>query len=147
MLLVMSICSRTAGVSLRRLTKHPQIGLLHIEVQVQSPTFCRKAAQTHFMGITQSCPSSVIPQALHCCVAGSNLHTQQSHYLLSLSDLSTDYDLMLGQVKSFEPPPSQTATTDFGDLLTVAEGKDMEPSVFLFVVVVLPPATLHWTGR
>ncbi|XP_056283314.1 ral GTPase-activating protein subunit alpha-2 isoform X2 [Pseudoliparis swirei] len=64
-----------------------------------------------------------IYRALHCCVAGSNLHTQQSHYLLSLSDLSTDYDLMLGQVKSFEPPPSQTATTDFGDLLTVAEEK------------------------
>lgn len=56
-------------------------------------------------------------------MSGSTLHTQQSHYLLSLSDLSTDYDLMLGQVKSFEPPPSQTTTTDFGNLLTVAEGK------------------------
>uniref|UniRef100_A0AAZ3PHI9 Rap-GAP domain-containing protein n=1 Tax=Oncorhynchus tshawytscha TaxID=74940 RepID=A0AAZ3PHI9_ONCTS len=61
---------------------------------------------------------------LHCCVSGSNLHTQQSHYLLSLSDLSTDYDpfLMLGQVKNSEPPPSHTAA-DFGNLLTVAEEK------------------------
>ncbi|KAI3367873.1 hypothetical protein L3Q82_026708 [Scortum barcoo] len=64
-----------------------------------------------------------IYRVLHCCVSGSNLHTQQSHYLLSLSDLSSDYDLMLGQVKSFEPPPSQTTTTDFGNLLTVAEEK------------------------
>lgn len=64
------------------------------------------------------------PQVLHCCVSGSNLHTQQSHYLLSLSDLSSDYDLMLGQVKSFEPPPSQTTNIEFGNLLTVAEGKE-----------------------
>ncbi|KAM9340852.1 ral GTPase-activating protein subunit alpha-2 [Symphorus nematophorus] len=64
-----------------------------------------------------------IYRVLHCCVSGSNLHTQQSHYLLSLSDLSTDYDLMLGQVKSFEPPPSQMTNTDFGNLLTVAEEK------------------------
>ncbi|XP_038585360.1 ral GTPase-activating protein subunit alpha-2 isoform X1 [Micropterus salmoides] len=63
-----------------------------------------------------------IYRVLHCCVSGSNLHTQQSHYLLSLSDLSNDYDLLLGQVKSFEPSPSQT-TTDFGNLLTVAEEK------------------------
>ncbi|XP_055718919.1 ral GTPase-activating protein subunit alpha-2-like isoform X4 [Salvelinus fontinalis] len=65
-----------------------------------------------------------IYRVLHCCVSGSNLHTQQSHYLLSLSDLSTDYDpfLMLGQVKNSEPPPSHTAA-DFGNLLTVAEEK------------------------
>ncbi|XP_045063440.1 ral GTPase-activating protein subunit alpha-2-like isoform X2 [Coregonus clupeaformis] len=65
-----------------------------------------------------------IYRVLHCCVSGSNLHTQQSHYLLSLSDLSTDYDpfLTLGQVKCSEPPPSHTAT-DFGNLLTVAEEK------------------------
>ncbi|XP_024153195.1 ral GTPase-activating protein subunit alpha-2 isoform X3 [Oryzias melastigma] len=64
-----------------------------------------------------------IYRVLHCCVSGSNLHTQQSHYLLSLSDLSSDYDLMLGQVKSFEPPPSQTTNIEFGNLLTVAEEK------------------------
>nr|XP_043902914.1 ral GTPase-activating protein subunit alpha-2 isoform X2 [Solea senegalensis] len=64
-----------------------------------------------------------IYRVLHCCVSGSNLHTQQSHYLLSLSDLSSDYDLMLGQVKSCEPPPTQPTTTDFGNLLTVAEEK------------------------
>ncbi|KAM9842381.1 ral GTPase-activating protein subunit alpha-2 [Aulostomus maculatus] len=64
-----------------------------------------------------------IYRVLHCCVSGSTLHTQQSRYLLSLSDLSSDYDLMLGQVKSFEPPPSQTTANDFGSLLTVAEEK------------------------
>ncbi|XP_039992450.1 ral GTPase-activating protein subunit alpha-2 isoform X1 [Xiphias gladius] len=64
-----------------------------------------------------------IYRVLHCCVSGSNLHTQQSRYLLSLSDLSPDYDLMLGQVKSFDPPHTQTTTTDFGNLLTVAEEK------------------------
>ncbi|KAM4625333.1 ral GTPase-activating protein subunit alpha-2 [Polymixia lowei] len=66
-----------------------------------------------------------IYRVLHCCVSGSNLHTQQSHYLLSLSDLSTDYDpfLLLGQVKSSEPPPSQATAADFGNLLTVAEEK------------------------
>uniref|UniRef100_G3NVB6 Ral GTPase activating protein catalytic subunit alpha 2 n=1 Tax=Gasterosteus aculeatus aculeatus TaxID=481459 RepID=G3NVB6_GASAC len=64
-----------------------------------------------------------IYRVLHCCVSGSNLHTQQSHYLLSLSDLSTDYNVMLGQVKSGEPPPSQNSTSDFGNLLTVAEEK------------------------
>uniref|UniRef100_A0A3Q4GXQ2 Ral GTPase activating protein catalytic subunit alpha 2 n=1 Tax=Neolamprologus brichardi TaxID=32507 RepID=A0A3Q4GXQ2_NEOBR len=63
-----------------------------------------------------------IYRVLHCCVAGSNLHTQQSHYLLTLSDLSSDYDLMLGQVKRCEPPPSQTPM-DLGNLLTVAEEK------------------------
>uniref|UniRef100_A0A8B9LBM2 Ral GTPase activating protein, alpha subunit 2 (catalytic) n=1 Tax=Astyanax mexicanus TaxID=7994 RepID=A0A8B9LBM2_ASTMX len=62
---------------------------------------------------------------LHCCVSGSNLHTQQSHYLLSLADLSTDYDpfLPLGQVKSSEPQPMHSAAGDFGSLLTVAEEK------------------------
>uniref|UniRef100_A0AAX7SW65 Rap-GAP domain-containing protein n=1 Tax=Astatotilapia calliptera TaxID=8154 RepID=A0AAX7SW65_ASTCA len=64
-----------------------------------------------------------IYRVLHCCVAGSNLHTQQSHYLLTLSDLSSDYDLMLGQVKRCEPTPSQTPTMDLGNLLTVAEEK------------------------
>uniref|UniRef100_A0A8C9SP40 Ral GTPase activating protein catalytic subunit alpha 2 n=1 Tax=Scleropages formosus TaxID=113540 RepID=A0A8C9SP40_SCLFO len=66
-----------------------------------------------------------IYRVLHCCVSGSNLHTQQSHYLLSLADLSSsDYDpfLNLGSVRSSEPPPAQTAT-DFSNLLTVAEEK------------------------
>ncbi|KAL4624069.1 ral GTPase-activating protein subunit alpha-2 [Arapaima gigas] len=66
-----------------------------------------------------------IYRVLHCCVSGSNLHTQQSHYLLSLADLSSsDYDpfLNLGSVRSSELPPTQTAA-DFGNLLTVAEEK------------------------
>uniref|UniRef100_A0A4W5Q1B6 Ral GTPase activating protein catalytic subunit alpha 2 n=1 Tax=Hucho hucho TaxID=62062 RepID=A0A4W5Q1B6_9TELE len=65
-----------------------------------------------------------IYRVLHCCVSGSNLHTQQSHYLLSLSDLSADYDpfLMLGHVQSSEPLLSHTAA-DLGSLLTVAEEK------------------------
>ncbi|XP_070402816.1 ral GTPase-activating protein subunit alpha-2 isoform X3 [Nothobranchius furzeri] len=63
-----------------------------------------------------------IYRVLHCCVSGSNLHTQQSHYLLNLSDLSSDYDLMLGQVKNCETPPSQTPS-DISNLLTVAEEK------------------------
>lgn len=86
----------------------------------QSYACCYIVRKTHTLFITLA--SSVI-QVLHCCVSGSNLHTQQSHYLLSLSDLSSDYDLMLGQVKSCDPPPSQTNTADFGNLLTVAEGK------------------------
>lgn len=69
---------------------------------------------------------------LHTCVSGSNLHTQQSHYLLSLADLSTDYEpfLTLGNVKSFEPPPIHNVMGDFGNLLTVAEGKDFLLSAF-----------------
>uniref|UniRef100_A0A671YSC1 Ral GTPase activating protein catalytic subunit alpha 2 n=1 Tax=Sparus aurata TaxID=8175 RepID=A0A671YSC1_SPAAU len=59
------------------------------------------------MPLLEDCTSQRAPlldyiyRVLHCCVSGSTLHTQQSHYLLSLSDLSTDYDLMLGQVKMF----------------------------------------------
>uniref|UniRef100_A0A8C2F666 Ral GTPase activating protein, alpha subunit 2 (catalytic) n=1 Tax=Cyprinus carpio TaxID=7962 RepID=A0A8C2F666_CYPCA len=66
-----------------------------------------------------------IYRVLHTCVSGSNLHTQQSHYLLSLADLSTDYEpfLTLGMVKSFEPPPIHNVMGDFGNLLTVAEEK------------------------
>ncbi|XP_053538903.1 ral GTPase-activating protein subunit alpha-2 isoform X2 [Ictalurus punctatus] len=66
-----------------------------------------------------------IYRVLHCCVSGSNLHTQQSHYLLSLADLSTDYDpfLTLGQVKNSEPQPMHNSTGEFGNLLTVAEEK------------------------
>lgn len=86
----------------------------------------------HIDIITNCHPFVTVLQVLHCCVSSSNLHTQQSHYLLSLSDLSTDYDLILGQVKSFEPPPSQTTITDFSNLLTVAEGKDTKPSCCSF---------------
>ncbi|XP_072545578.1 ral GTPase-activating protein subunit alpha-2 isoform X2 [Salminus brasiliensis] len=76
--------------------------------------------------VTQKAPLlDYIYRVLHCCVSGSNLHTQQSHYLLSLADLSTDYDpfLPLGHIKSSEPPPMHNSTGDFGSLLTVAEEK------------------------
>ncbi|MGH0137712.1 UNVERIFIED_CONTAM: hypothetical protein FKN15_036575 [Acipenser sinensis] len=66
-----------------------------------------------------------IYRVLHCCVHGSNIYTQQSHYLLSLADLSaTDYDpfLPVGNVRNSEPPQSHTSV-DFGNLLTVAEEK------------------------
>ncbi|XP_062864110.1 ral GTPase-activating protein subunit alpha-2 [Trichomycterus rosablanca] len=66
-----------------------------------------------------------IYRVLHCCVSGSNLHTQQSHYLLSLADLSVGYDpfLSLGQIKSSEQPLMHNTTGEFGNLLTVAEEK------------------------
>nr|XP_021136106.1 ral GTPase-activating protein subunit alpha-2 [Columba livia] len=66
-----------------------------------------------------------IYRVLHCCVNGSSTHTQQSHYVLSLADLScSDYDpfLPLGNVRSSEPAQSPCAT-DLGNLLTVAEEK------------------------
>lgn len=67
-------------------------------------------------------------QVLHCCVNGSSTYTQQSHYVLSLADLSSsDYDpfLPLGNVKSSEPAQCHSST-DLGNLLTVAEGKSSE---------------------
>ncbi|XP_065691763.2 ral GTPase-activating protein subunit alpha-2 isoform X1 [Patagioenas fasciata] len=66
-----------------------------------------------------------IYRVLHCCVNGSSTHTQQSHYVLSLADLScSDYDpfLPLGNVRSSEPAQSPCAA-DLGNLLTVAEEK------------------------
>lgn len=87
----------------------------------------KKKSLIHNNVITDCHSFVAVPQVLHCCVSSSNLHTQQSDYLLSLSDLSADYELMLGQVKSFDPPPSQQTVTDFGNLLTVAEGKNMRP--------------------
>ncbi|KAI1895830.1 hypothetical protein AGOR_G00110800 [Albula goreensis] len=66
-----------------------------------------------------------IYRVLHCCVSGSNLHTQQSHYLFSLADLSSaEYEpfLEVDNVKSSEPPPPHSST-DFSNLLTVAEEK------------------------
>uniref|UniRef100_A0A8C3JXD5 Ral GTPase activating protein catalytic subunit alpha 2 n=1 Tax=Calidris pygmaea TaxID=425635 RepID=A0A8C3JXD5_9CHAR len=64
-------------------------------------------------------------QVLHCCVNGSSTYTQQSHYVLSLADLSSsDYDpfLRLGNVRSSEPAQCHSST-DLGNLLTVAEEK------------------------
>ncbi|KAJ7413823.1 Ral GTPase activating protein catalytic alpha subunit 2 [Pitangus sulphuratus] len=66
-----------------------------------------------------------IYRVLHCCVNGSSTYTQQSHYVLSLADLSSyDYDpfLPLGNVRSSEPAQCQSST-DLGNLLTVAEEK------------------------
>lgn len=64
-----------------------------------------------------------IYRVLHCCVSSAALHGQLGGSLLNLSGLSADYERMLGQVKSFEPAPSQQAGADFGNLLTVAEEK------------------------
>uniref|UniRef100_A0A8B9C301 Ral GTPase activating protein catalytic subunit alpha 2 n=1 Tax=Anser brachyrhynchus TaxID=132585 RepID=A0A8B9C301_9AVES len=66
-----------------------------------------------------------IYRVLHCCVNGSSTYTQQSHYVLSLADLSSsDYDpfLPLGSVTSSEPAQCHSVT-DLGNLLTVAEEK------------------------
>ncbi|NWI40552.1 RGPA2 protein, partial [Picathartes gymnocephalus] len=66
-----------------------------------------------------------IYRVLHCCVSGSSTYTQQSHYVLSLADLSCcDYDpfLPLGNVQSSEPAQGPSST-DLGNLLTVAEEK------------------------
>ncbi|NWV94204.1 RGPA2 protein, partial [Machaerirhynchus nigripectus] len=66
-----------------------------------------------------------IYRVLHCCVNGSSTYTQQSHYVLSLADLSScDYDpfLPLGNVRSSEPAQCPSST-DLGNLLTVAEEK------------------------
>lgn len=93
----------------------------------------KKKSLIHNNVITDCHPFLAVPQVLHCCVSSSNLHTQQSDYLLSLSDLSADYELMLGQVKSFDPPPSQQTVTDYGNLLTVAEGKNMRPPWSFFL--------------
>uniref|UniRef100_A0A8C3M0T7 Ral GTPase activating protein catalytic subunit alpha 2 n=1 Tax=Chrysolophus pictus TaxID=9089 RepID=A0A8C3M0T7_CHRPC len=56
-----------------------------------------------------------IYRVLHCCVNGSSTYTQQSHYVLSLADLSSaDYDpfLHLENVTSCEP--AQCHSTSFG---------------------------------
>ncbi|XP_066034103.1 ral GTPase-activating protein subunit alpha-2 isoform X2 [Chamaea fasciata] len=67
-----------------------------------------------------------IYRVLHCCVNGSSTYMQQSHYVLSLSDLSSsDYDpfLPLGNVRSSLEPAQCPSSTDLGNLLTVAEEK------------------------
>ncbi|KAG3262767.1 Ral GTPase activating protein catalytic alpha subunit 2, transcript variant X2 [Ictidomys tridecemlineatus] len=66
-----------------------------------------------------------IYRVLHCCVCGSSTYTQQSHYTLTLADLSsTDYDpfLPLANVKSSEPVQYHSSA-ELGNLLTVEEGK------------------------
>uniref|UniRef100_A0A803VYE1 Ral GTPase activating protein catalytic subunit alpha 2 n=1 Tax=Ficedula albicollis TaxID=59894 RepID=A0A803VYE1_FICAL len=67
-----------------------------------------------------------IYRVLHCCVNGSSTYSQQSHYVLSLADLSSaDYDpfLPLGNVRSASEPAQCPSSTDLGNLLTVAEEK------------------------
>ncbi|XP_058690884.1 ral GTPase-activating protein subunit alpha-2 isoform X2 [Poecile atricapillus] len=67
-----------------------------------------------------------IYRVLHCCVNGSSTYSQQSHYVLSLADLScSDYDpfLPLGNVRSSSEPAQCPSSTDLGNLLTVAEEK------------------------
>ncbi|NWS92114.1 RGPA2 protein, partial [Toxostoma redivivum] len=67
-----------------------------------------------------------IYRVLHCCVNGSSTYSQQSHYVLSLADLSSaDYDpfLPLGNVRSSSEPAQGPSSTDLGNLLTVAEEK------------------------
>lgn len=62
-------------------------------------------------------------RVLHCCVCGSSTYTQQSHYTLTLADLSsTDYDpfLPLANVKSSEPAQHHSSA-ELGNLLTVEE--------------------------
>uniref|UniRef100_A0A8C3BEE1 Ral GTPase activating protein catalytic subunit alpha 2 n=1 Tax=Cairina moschata TaxID=8855 RepID=A0A8C3BEE1_CAIMO len=64
-----------------------------------------------------------IYRVLHCCVNGSSMYTQQSHYILSLADLSSsDYDpfLPLGNVTSSEPAQCHSVT-DLGKLQNVSE--------------------------
>ncbi|XP_060109652.1 ral GTPase-activating protein subunit alpha-2 isoform X2 [Heteronotia binoei] len=64
-----------------------------------------------------------IYRVLHSCVYGSSTHTQQSHYLLSLADLSSDsYDpfLPLGNIRNSEHMQFQSSA-DLSNLLTVVE--------------------------
>ncbi|XP_020844956.1 ral GTPase-activating protein subunit alpha-2 [Phascolarctos cinereus] len=66
-----------------------------------------------------------IYRVLHCCVSGSSTYTQQSHYTLTLADLSSsDYDpfLPLANVRNSEPIQYHSST-ELGNLLTVAEEK------------------------
>ncbi|XP_013914317.1 PREDICTED: ral GTPase-activating protein subunit alpha-2 [Thamnophis sirtalis] len=64
-----------------------------------------------------------IYRILNCCVYGSSLYNQQSHYLLSLADLSSEiYDpfMPLGNVRNSEVILVQSSA-DLNNLLTVAE--------------------------
>lgn len=77
-------------------------------------------------GVMAACaPHFCFPQVLHCCACGSSTYTQQSHYTLTLADLSSaDYDpfLPLASVKSSEPVQYHSAA-ELGNLLTVEEGE------------------------
>lgn len=64
-----------------------------------------------------------IYRVLHCCVCGSSTYTQQSHYTLTLADLSSsDYDpfLPLANVMNSEPVQYHSSA-ELGNLLTVEE--------------------------
>lgn len=64
-----------------------------------------------------------IYRVLHCCVCGSSTYTQQSHYTLTLADLSSsDYDpfLPLANVKNSEPVQYHSSA-EMGNLFTVEE--------------------------
>ncbi|XP_045151112.1 ral GTPase-activating protein subunit alpha-2 [Echinops telfairi] len=66
-----------------------------------------------------------IYRILQCCVCGSSTYTQQSHYTLTLADLSsTDYDpfLPLANVKNSEPVQYHSSA-ELGSLLTVEAEK------------------------
>ncbi|XP_036177080.1 ral GTPase-activating protein subunit alpha-2 isoform X8 [Myotis myotis] len=66
-----------------------------------------------------------IYRVLHCCVCGSSTYTQQSHYTLTLADLSSsDYDpfLPLANVMNSEPVQYHSSA-ELGNLLTVEEEK------------------------
>ncbi|KAF6089134.1 Ral GTPase activating protein catalytic subunit alpha 2 [Phyllostomus discolor] len=66
-----------------------------------------------------------IYRVLHCCVCGSSTYTQQSHYTLTLADLSSsDYDpfLPLANVKNSEPVQYHSSA-EMGNLFTVEEGE------------------------
>ncbi|XP_049725358.1 ral GTPase-activating protein subunit alpha-2 isoform X3 [Elephas maximus indicus] len=66
-----------------------------------------------------------IYRVLHCCVCGSSTYTQQSHYILTLADLSsTDYDpfLPLANVRNSEPVQCHSSA-ELGNLLTVEAEK------------------------
>uniref|UniRef100_A0A8C5T356 Ral GTPase activating protein catalytic subunit alpha 2 n=1 Tax=Laticauda laticaudata TaxID=8630 RepID=A0A8C5T356_LATLA len=64
-----------------------------------------------------------IYRILNCCVHGSSLYAQQSHYLLSLADLSSDsYDpfMPVGNLRNSKVILVQSSA-DLNNLLTVAE--------------------------
>lgn len=129
------LCQNKEGrVTAYRLTgrKHHPSGLAHKHISHPGARRCHteeKHPSTDVNTITPSLSSVAAPQVLHCCVSSAALQGQLGDYLLGLSGLSADYELVLGQVRSFEPPPSQQAGADFGNLLTVAEGKNTRPLV------------------